>query len=611
MYYDKYLKYKNKYLQLKNQLGGLSFCEKAYKNVLGTCWAVAIQTMFTFGQATSNHLKSVIESIKRKNFIGFVKHRIGELQSNPELMNFYPDDILNGTNSIFLENIMYNFIQRYDSKLSTKESEKPKTIEYDLSNPQRCEFVIAENFKKLFVHSMVKNQQKYGGNLLNQYLFVNLLSVFFLNEKVSFENHYNNFKSINFDPKNDLGILMHLDDHVCCLYMCDGKQKYYDDNNKLVYACLWQSILKRSTNLYIKKDSNFEHIDSYVNQENLRRVDYLTVISKHQKVSALDIEIENILKRDYSNIKDRELQNILGVIFESGNHDVVENKVEAIRWLSLAAANGNENSEYNLGLIFKKNIDNEDDQIEAVRLFRLLATKGHRLAKTNLGFMLLKGRGVKMNYEEAEYWFRLAAAQESVDAQYYLGTMFEEGLGVKQNDVDALKMYILAVEQEHPKALFSAGKMLFNGGEGFEQDKVEAIRLFQHAAAKGDADAQYNLGVILLNGIDGIDIAQDNVEAIRLLRLAAAQGNVDAQFNLGLMLNNGEGVAQDNAEAERWYRLAAAQGHADAQFNLGLMLNNGEGVAQDSGEADRWYRLAAAKGHADALNFLTAIEESP
>ncbi len=31
MYYDKYLKYKKKYLQLKNQLGGLSFCEKAYK----------------------------------------------------------------------------------------------------------------------------------------------------------------------------------------------------------------------------------------------------------------------------------------------------------------------------------------------------------------------------------------------------------------------------------------------------------------------------------------------------------------------------------------------------------------------------------------------------
>jgi len=61
--YKKYLIYKNKYLELKNQKGGISFCEKAYKNLYGTCWAVAIQTMFTFGQATSNDLKTVMKSI--------------------------------------------------------------------------------------------------------------------------------------------------------------------------------------------------------------------------------------------------------------------------------------------------------------------------------------------------------------------------------------------------------------------------------------------------------------------------------------------------------------------------------------------------------------------
>ena len=574
MYYDKYLKYKNKYLQLKNQIGGLSFCDKAYKNVWGTCWAVAILTILTFGQVTSNHLKSVIEGIEKKDFNGFVRQKILDLQSNPQLMNFYPDDILNGTNGTFLEIIMNKFIDRYNSKVSTKEPEEPEKSEnreYDFSNTQRCELVIGDNFNKLFVHPMLKHE-KYGGNLLYQYLFANLLSVFFLNEKVSFTKYYDNFHLIKFDPKNDLGILMRLDDHVCCLYICEETPKYYDDNNKRVYNCTWPDILSKSTNLYIKKDSNFEHIDSYVNQENLRRVDYLTVISKHPKVSALDIEIENILKLDYSNIEDKELQNILGTIFESGNHGVAENKAEAMRWFSLAAAQGNENSQYNLGVILKKNEDYEEHQVEAVRLFRLLAPKGHKNAQTNLGFMLMKGQGVAKNYKEAENWFRLAAAQGSVEAQYNLGIMFEAGLGVKQNDTDALKMFILAVKQGHPKALFSAGKMLFNGGEGFEQNKVEAIRLFQLAAAQGDADAQYNLGVILLNGIDAV---------------------------------------QDNAEAERWYRLAAAQGHADAQFNLGLMLNNGEGVLQDSGEADRWYRLAAAQGHADALNFLTAIEESP
>ena len=101
MYYNKYLKYKKKYLQLKNQIGGKEFCDRAYRNILGTCWAVAIQTMFTFGQATSDDLKKVIGSIREQDFNDFVRHRIGELQSNRQLINFYPDDILNERNHTF------------------------------------------------------------------------------------------------------------------------------------------------------------------------------------------------------------------------------------------------------------------------------------------------------------------------------------------------------------------------------------------------------------------------------------------------------------------------------------------------------------------------------
>ena len=63
MYYNKYLKYKKKYLQLKNQLGGDPFCEKVYNNRSGTCWAVAIQTLLTFGQATSDALREKITTI--------------------------------------------------------------------------------------------------------------------------------------------------------------------------------------------------------------------------------------------------------------------------------------------------------------------------------------------------------------------------------------------------------------------------------------------------------------------------------------------------------------------------------------------------------------------
>jgi hypothetical protein len=241
-----------------------------------------------------------MESIPRKDFIGFVNQRIQQLQTMHQLMDFYPHNILNDTNRIFLENIMNKFINRYNSKITLPE--KPENIEYDLSNPERCELVIAQNFKKLFKHPIISNNSEksaYGGNLVQQYLFANLLSVFFFKEKVSFTNYYDNFKSINFDLENDLGILIHIKNHVCCLYICNKIPKFYNDNNKQVYTCLWKNILKKSTNLYIKEDSNFEYYDSDINKENLQRVLFLTVISKHPKVSALDQEIENILKYDF------------------------------------------------------------------------------------------------------------------------------------------------------------------------------------------------------------------------------------------------------------------------------------------------------------------------
>ena len=83
MYYDKYLKYKNKYIQLKNQVGGKEFCDKAYKNVFGTCWAVDIQTIFTFGQATSKALQEVMTSFNFYTKNKFINERIKYFQDHP------------------------------------------------------------------------------------------------------------------------------------------------------------------------------------------------------------------------------------------------------------------------------------------------------------------------------------------------------------------------------------------------------------------------------------------------------------------------------------------------------------------------------------------------
>ena len=55
-YYKKYLKYKNKYIKLKNQIGGVHSipCTSgiAFHNRVGTCWNVSLHMLFIFGTAT-------------------------------------------------------------------------------------------------------------------------------------------------------------------------------------------------------------------------------------------------------------------------------------------------------------------------------------------------------------------------------------------------------------------------------------------------------------------------------------------------------------------------------------------------------------------------------
>jgi len=67
LYLDKYLKYKNKYIYLKKiQKGGLG-CdnEVVYRNILGTCWMIAIQMIFSFSDVT----RDILEDIMKKKVV--------------------------------------------------------------------------------------------------------------------------------------------------------------------------------------------------------------------------------------------------------------------------------------------------------------------------------------------------------------------------------------------------------------------------------------------------------------------------------------------------------------------------------------------------------------
>ncbi|MBV5327014.1 MAG: SEL1-like repeat protein [Chlorobium sp.] len=155
----------------------------------------------------------------------------------------------------------------------------------------------------------------------------------------------------------------------------------------------------------------------------------------------------------------------LGVMYTTGR-GVPQDGKEAVKWFRLAAEQGQIDAQWNLGLIYvdrdsvhvweprpgTHNMTNcrgqvQQDDKEAVKWFRLAAEQGDVNSQYNLGCMYKDGKGVPRDNKEAAKWFRLAAEQGQVSAQFNLGCIYEDGKGVTQDKKEAAKWFRLAAEQ--------------------------------------------------------------------------------------------------------------------------------------------------------------------
>ena len=404
----------------------------------------------------------------------FIKKRIQQVQSNPQLNNFFPDYIFSGNKIDYLKSILDKFIDRYYSKVfDIRNPREPKEKIDPKLNKGRCELVISDSFKELFDFNILKNINSISndGNIIHRYLFINLLSIFFLDYKVSFTNYYNNFNEINFDKQNDIGILILTSDHVCCLFNCNGSLKYYNDNDKQIYDCDWE------------KGSCVKHID-----DTKSKVLYLTVVSKYTQDNNFDINIKNLLNlTNLDTINNVELQYYLAKMYYNGQ-----------------------------GVT--------QDYSKAAQYYKLSADQGDADAQNNLALMYYYERCVKQDYKKASKYYKLAADQGNAQAQNSLALMYDNGQGVNQDYEEAVKYYQLSADQGNILAQNNLASM-YENGQGINQDYEEAKRYYKLAADQGNALAQYNLALIY-------EVIQNYSDAIHYYKLAAEQGDTDALSNL-------------------------------------------------------------------------------
>ena len=300
-----------------------------------------------------------------------------------------------------------------------------------------------------------------------------------------------------------------------------------------------------------------------------------------------------------------EAQAQLGRMYFVEGESVVQNYLEALKWLMVSAEQDNSSGQYYLGVMYDNGIGINENNEEAAKWYQLSAEQGDRLAQNNLGAMYHFGEGVPQNFQKAVEWYRMSAEQGDVTGQFNLGWMYDNGKGVDQNKEEAAKWYQLSAEQNYSDAQNNLGK-LYEIGEGIPQNYSEALKWFRLSAEQGNESGQFNLGFMYDNGLGGFE---NNIEAVKWYQLSADQGYSDAQFSLGIMYHHGEGVPQNYQEAIKWYRLSAEQQNPQGQYHLGLMYDNGLGINENNEEAVKWYRLASEQGNSNAQNNLGLMYE--
>jgi len=152
------------------------------------------------------------------------------------------------------------------------------------------------------------------------------------------------------------------------------------------------------------------------------------------------------------------------------------------------------------------------------------AANGQANAQYEMGVRLAEGRGMEQDNQAALQWLEKAARQNLAPAQYRLAAMLERGLGTPKDLKRAFDLYGKAAAQGHVRAMHNMGVLNAEGVDG-KPDYATAASWFRKAADFGLRDSQYNLAILYARGM-GVD--KNLPVSWAWFTAAAAMGDVDS-----------------------------------------------------------------------------------
>lgn len=223
------------------------------------------------------------------------------------------------------------------------------------------------------------------------------------------------------------------------------------------------------------------------------------------------------------------------------------------------------------------------------------AARGDADAQYNLGVCYRDGVEIAKDISCAKAWFQKAESQGHHDAEYALAALYVaeangDGTAIAQNAVPLLKR-ASAANQVDARVLL--GKLLYRG-IGIDEDYEQAVKLWDEAAAVDNLEAKYCLGDYYYTGRGLFNSGKDQDKAMKMWKEASAAGNFSASRRLGEIYAKGSGLfagGKDRGKARKYLKRAIDKGDRASMRILGEMLED-SGSLSDKKEGAEWRRRA-------------------
>jgi len=224
----------------------------------------------------------------------------------------------------------------------------------------------------------------------------------------------------------------------------------------------------------------------------------------------------------------------------------------------------------------------------AVDSFLKAAAKGNSEAMYYLGLIYERGYAGEKNLTKAEEWFGKAVALGNSKAKKRQAEKEKEHEGEKKEKDP---------KEQNAEEMVETGKKKLENGE-----YSEARQLFLKAAALSNSEAMRCLGSMCEKHY------KDYENAVKWYQKASELNDDHAMFCLGHMYRTGSVCAKDIGSAIKWFEKAGNLGNVLAMNALGNIYFYGEGVPKNYTKAREWFTKSANAGDANGISMLRVMD---